>query len=113
MSRVVFQKPGRHISPHDPRIFGLKASEHDRVYMLHVTGDAGYWTSRLAKDYDRDEDHAWEVDIVVAEGDVLVDDFEYVSDPDTGVKASSAILLTSRKTLARDKDFFVNGKLSN
>lgn len=105
--RVVFGPVGATIETNATDAVGLPTS--DGVYAVHV-GDADYWTDRLAKDYDRDARDAHTVEIKVGPNDVLVNDVQYLTDPETGDKADSGILLTTRKTLQRGVDFIVDGE---
>ena len=102
--RVVWGKIPDEIIPHRPSVVGLPNGEG--VYGLHV-GDAYYWRSRLSKDYDRPKRSAKVIEIKLAQGDRLVDDPQYATDPDTGDKSPSYVLLTSRQILRKGVDFTV------
>lgn len=69
------------------------------VYGVWVSGDTDYWKDRLVKDYGADESEAKNIKIRAAAGDKMIEDFAYMTDPDTGIKADSAILLTTRPVL--------------
>ena len=79
------------------------------VRALHW-GDTDYWIERLALDYDRDPEDAKVIIICISEADRLVEDVQYMTDPDTGEKAESGILLTARKVLQRGIDFVLEGE---
>jgi hypothetical protein len=76
---------------------------------LHV-GDPDYWKERLAKDYDRNPKAAKTVNIRTSHGDILVDDKLYSTDPDTGEKRDSHVLLTPRTELVYGKDWVFEGE---
>jgi hypothetical protein len=105
IGRVVWEDPGNTIETNEPSAVGLPGSKDVRA--IHVTSDEDYWIRRLAEDYGRDRKNAKRLTIRLAQGDILADDVQYMTDPDTGLKADSAILLTTRKTLRRGVDFVV------
>lgn len=95
---------------------GIQANSLDRigvegdsktVFGLHI-GDSTYWRKRLNADYERRGGRT--VNIRVAEGDRIVEDPQYVTDPDTGIKADSWILLTPRKSLKYGTDWVFDGE---
>lgn len=100
LSRVVWQKTPT-LEAHELDVVSL--AKYPGVYALHV-GDAEYWFYRLIHDYGNDST-AWEIDIKPARGDVLVEDVQYAIPDESGNKAPSAILLTTRRTLREGKDF--------
>lgn len=76
---------------------------------LH-TGDSDYWTRRLAKDYGRSRKEAQIIQIRPHTDDFLVEDPQYMTDPDTGDKASSAVLVTRRRKLRYGVDWVFEGE---
>ena len=102
-SRVAFGvKQGQDITTH---------SFPGNVYGVWVSGDTDYWTDRLVKDYGVDARLAKNIKVRAVEGDRLIEDFEYMTDPDTGDKADSAILITSRPTLKYGADWVFEDEL--
>jgi hypothetical protein len=59
----------------------------------------------LEQDYGRNKNEARVIEIITQEGDMLVEDSQYCTDPDTGDKASSFVLLTKRIVLEYGKDW--------
>lgn len=80
------------------------------IRALHVTGDAGYWIDLLSDEYDRDKQEAQIIEIKTLPTDRVVDDVQYAIDPDGGMKADSAILLTTRQVLHYGDDWWFKGK---
>ena len=99
-SRVVWEKQST-ITTNDLELVGL--SHYPGVYGIHV-GDVDFWFNKLIDDYGND-DHAWEINIKPAKGDVLVEDVQYAIPDESGFKADSGILLTSRRLLREGRDF--------
>jgi hypothetical protein len=83
----------------------LGRDDYEGVYGVHVTSDPDYWIARLEEDYDRSPDDARVLRVRLAPGDALVDDWQYITDPETGIRASSAVLLTPRRYLRAGQDF--------
>ena len=79
-----------------------------QLYGVHVTGDIEYWARRLSLDYDANAEEYAVVDIVAQQNDFLIEDFQYNTDPETGIKADSWILVTHRPQLFDGKDFTIN-----
>lgn len=100
LSRVVWEKTPM-IEAHDLNTVSLK--DYPGVYALHV-GDTEFWFYRLIHDYGNDST-AWEIAIKPARGDVLVEDVQYAIPDESGNKAYSAILLTTRRILRAGRDF--------
>lgn len=106
-SRVVWNvKRGQSLVPNDLSTIGVSGTSPD-VRGIHV-GEPDYWRQRLQKDYGRQGGKT--INIRLAEGDRLIEDPQYVTDPDTGEKADSAVLLTGRKTLEYGKDWVFDGE---
>lgn len=105
-TRVVWGvKRGDVLDMHSPAELDVPNGDHyDALGAIHV-GDTDYWANRLAEDYDRDRDAAQVIKIRSLPDDVLVDDFQYVMDPEGGDKAVSNILLSRRKYLRYGKDW--------
>lgn len=105
LTRVVWGEKTSTIEVHDPSLVSLadKSNEYPGIYALHV-GDTDFWFHKLIDDYGNDTT-AYEIDIYPARGDVLVEDVQYAMPEENGLKAYSAILLTTRKILREGKDF--------
>lgn len=100
--RVVYDiKKGQDIPTNDLTSIGVVGNSHN-VFGIHV-GDPDYWKQRLNKDYDRKNGKV--IKIIFKEGDRLLEDNQYMTDPDSGEKAYSAIILTSRKVLKYGLDW--------
>ena len=107
VQRVVWDvERGDDIEPNELGMIGL-AGDSRNVGGLHF-GDADYWRERLNEDYGREGGDV--INIIVAEGDRIMEDRQYATDPDTGEKAYSAILLTSRKVLRYGIDWVFSGE---
>lgn len=105
LERVVWGvKKGQNIETHELDYLGLKGKGRG-VYGIHISGDTDYWIDRLEQDYGRSRKEARIIEIIANEGDMLVEDPQYSTDPDTGIKASSYILLTKRKILRYGVDW--------
>jgi len=105
LERVVWGiKKGQDISTYKLSNVGLKGDGRG-VHGIHISGDTDYWIDRLEQDYGRNKDEAQIIEIVANDGDMLVEDPQYSTDPDTGDKASSFILLTKRKILKYGRDW--------
>ena len=103
--RVVWDmKKGQDIEVHDLGIVGLRGSGNG-VYGIHVTSDPEYWKRRAGEDFGREVEKSQVINIYCSEGDMYVEDEQYATDPDTGIKASSFILLTKRKVLKYGGDW--------
>jgi hypothetical protein len=105
-SRVIWQNSNS-VETNSLDVLGLADSsgQFPGVYGLHV-GDVDFWFHKLIDDYGN-EATAWEIEILPARGDVLVEDVQYAIPDDSGFKAESGILLTTRKILREGKDFKV------
>jgi hypothetical protein len=105
IERVVWGvKKGDDIKTYD--LSGCGCEGYNRgVYGIHVTSDPEYWIRRLAADYGHDPRKARIIYIFTAKGDMYVEDPQYVTDPDTGYKSSSFVLLTKRKVLKYGTDW--------
>lgn len=79
------------------------------IYACHV-GDPDYWIPRLAEDYERSPKLAKVIRIRLKSGDAVVEDVQYAMDPEGGMKADSAIILSSRSKLRRYRDFLYEGQ---
>jgi hypothetical protein len=109
LPRVVWgAKKGQTLKTKSADRVGIK-TPNKGVYGLHV-GDPDYWKTRLAKDYDQDEGGAQNIIIRANAGDRVVDDPQYATDPDTGEKSDSGVLLTARKELQYGKDWVFDGE---
>lgn len=100
LSRVVWEKTPI-IETND--LEALSLDNHPGIYGLHV-GDVEYWFHKLIDDYGN-ASTAWEIQITAARGDVLINDVQYAIPDESGDKADSAILLTTRRILREGKDF--------
>jgi hypothetical protein len=102
VGRIVYNVvEGQDIIPNNISSLGLKGV-NPNVFGLHF-GDTDYWGKRLEKDYGRTGGRI--IEIIVKDGDRIVDDPQYSTDPDTGEKADSSILLTSRNKLKYGEDW--------
>jgi 2'-5' RNA ligase len=109
LPRVVWgAKKGQTLKTKTADRVGIK-TPNKGVYGLHV-GDTDYWKTRLAKDYDQDEGNAQSILIRANDGDRVVDDPQYATDPDTGEKSDAGVLLTARKELQYGKDWVFDGE---
>ena len=105
LPRVVWDvQAGQDIKTHRLSNVGLRG-DGQGVYGLHVSGDTDYWMDRMDKDFGRDPQTAKVIEIISNEGDMLVDDPQYATDPETGDKASSFVLLTKRNVLKYGRDW--------
>jgi len=105
LTRVVWGDIDDVIYPPNTGVVGLSTYQNGAVAAMHVSGDTDYWINRLAEDYGRDPKDAKIITIYAEEGDRLVDDPQYAADPETGIKADSAVLVTHRDELRRGVDF--------
>ncbi|MFH1690409.1 MAG: hypothetical protein ABIE42_09260 [Candidatus Eisenbacteria bacterium] len=106
--RVLFGALPNSLRTHHLALLGLTPFPHPHVFGLHVTSDPEYWIYRLSEDYDYTLDDARVIEIEVLPGDRLAYDVQYMTDPDSGEKASSSVLLTTRRVLRLGTDFFVS-----
>lgn len=105
IERVVWGiKKGNDIKTHDLGTLGLRGCGMG-VYGIHVTSDPEYWIDRMYQDYGREKKLARVIEIICINGDMYVEDEQYVTDPETGEKASSFILLTRRNVLKYGQDW--------
>lgn len=104
MARVVWEREPE-IRLHDPETVSLADQRGltPGTWALHV-GDPEFWHTKLSQDYGRD-DTAWEIEILPAPGDVLVEDVQYAMPEEDGSRGDSAILLTDRRVLREGVDF--------
>ena len=107
LTRVVWEDPGDTIELSRAYDIDVTDTPDTELYAVHV-GDPFYWATRLYKDYDRDPSNLRVIDITVADGDRLIDDPNYNTDPDTGERAEAYVLLTNRPVLRRGVDFTID-----
>jgi len=108
VSRVIWGKVPNEMETNSTDAVSLPGDPSVRA--LHVTSDSDYWIGRLAKDYGRPKRGAKVIHIRTAAEDIFAEDPQYMTDPDTGEKSDSAVLLTTRKTLRRGVDFILDGE---
>ncbi|MBU2249172.1 MAG: hypothetical protein KKD77_20665, partial [Gammaproteobacteria bacterium] len=105
--RVVYGEVQDKIPLNPALALGLPESKG--IYAVHI-GDVDYWRGRLEKDYGRDPQESTVIEIRITPEDMIAKDIQYMTDPETGEKADSGILLTTRKFLRRGVDFRVEGE---
>lgn len=108
--RVVYGNIGNTITPNSTGV--LKIPQDPNIQGLHVTKDPEFWKKRLNQDFGRPPSSARIVHIRVVPGDIFLPDHNMIKSQWGSNPPSSAILVTGRKTLKKDKDFFLEGKLA-
>lgn len=102
--RVIWTSPTQDIIPNTLDAVGLADSSKDfpNLRAVHITNDPEYWADKLTEDYERGGKYHI-VEIEAIEGDAIADDPQYAIPDESGYKADSHILVTSREAFKRQR----------